>query len=170
MVGLLSGCLLTSPFWWQEFNNRTDPIPIQSWTVNKNVPITIECSKATHGSLYPYGGPENWSVVANLNPQLSGVLDPKGNVVYSAGTKIVLPESCWELSDSRNFYYTAIRAKQGNTVFISFDNNGLECLGRWNGKLTSWLGWSNKGCIKTNPGDTSTPIPHMIIKAKQFPS
>lgn len=168
MIGLLSGCLLTSPFWFQEFNNRTDPIPIQSWTMNKDVPVTIECSKATHGGLYPTFSSGNWSSIASLTPQTPGILAPIGRKIYSAGREIVIPESCWELARSFNYYYTAIRAKQGNGTFANFTNEGLECLGRWNGKLAHWLGWSGKGCIKTIPG-TSDSSPYILIKARQYP-
>lgn len=166
MMGLLSGCILTSPFWNQEFDDHTDPIPIQSWTVNKNLPVTIECSKAYHGGLYPVFSSGSWSNVTNLNPQLPGVLDPKGAVVYSAGRKMVLPENCWRKDPGNDLYYAAIRAKQGNSaVFSSFDNNGLECLGRWNGKLATWFGWAGKGCNKTY-NNSNTPIPFVIFRAK----
>lgn len=159
----LSGCLLTSPYWSQDMNDHTKAVPMQAWTTNKNVQVTFECSKASHGGLYPYSS-GNWMLVANVNPQQSASWDPLSAGIYSAGKKQVLPASCWRQDPANNVWYTAIRARQGTNEYKVFTESGLECLGEENGKATSWFGWLVPGCDLKYSG-SSTSIPYTIIYA-----
>lgn len=175
-VSLLSGCLITSPFWNQEFNNHNQAIPIQAWTTHTGHSLKVECSQAFHGGLYPWGSP-SWSYVTTLNAQLPGALDSDGTRAYSVGTNMVLPSNCWraENTSAGLRYYAAIRVIQvqpkifsagtQNVTFKTFDKTGLECLGRENGKDASWYGHAGQGCTKTY-SESSTEIPYVIFKAK----
>lgn len=153
MLVVLNGCLLTSPYWNQEFSDHTKPIPLQAFTVNKAVKVKFQCAQAFHGGLYPFGGPISWVQVANVTPQSQALLDPASGTVYGAGKLTALPSSCWRLDPGNNLWYAAIRATQNETVlgsdqkyFHTFTKAGLECVGRENGKAATWFGWFNKGC------------------------
>ncbi|MCR6651749.1 MAG: hypothetical protein NVV73_09800 [Cellvibrionaceae bacterium] len=162
----LSGCLLTSPFWNQQFSSHTTAIPMQSFTTSNASPVKFECSKAGHYGLYPYDGPATWVTVANVSPSTSASYDPLGNVIYSAGLKTALPASCWRQDPANSIWYTAIRASQtisgSTTQYKTFTKAGLECLGREIGKATSWFGWAGKNCTATYSGST-TEIPFVIV-------
>ncbi len=160
----LSGCLLTSPYWNQEFSSHTNQIPLQAWTTDTSHSVTFECSPAYHGGLYPYWGP-TWSTVTTVSPDLPGVLDSAGSRVYSAAYKGVLPESCWRQDPGNNIWYAAIRAVQDGDEFSTFDKVGLECLGRENGKAASWFGWIGDGCTKTY-SNSNNNIPYVIFRAQ----
>lgn len=109
-----------------------------------------------------------------FDSQQQGVLDPKGAKIYSVGAEIVLPANCWHKEG--DVYFSAIRMTQVQPLFLGsagettevnfsvFDNDGLECLDRWNGKKTSWYGHFNKKCTKkySNAGN----IPYVIFTAK----
>jgi len=175
-VSFLSGCLITSPYWNQEFSNHSSAIPLQAWTNHNGHPVRVECSKAFHGGLYPPSS-GSWSHVTNLYPQNPGVLDPSGTRVYSAGAKMVLPASCWraETTSAGLRYFAAVRMIQTkpkvfgsgleDVTFSTFDKTGLECLGREIGKDASWFGYAGEGCAKTYSGST-TEIPFVIFRAK----
>ncbi len=167
----LSGCVFDSPYWAQTFSTTTSPIPIQTWTVDKNHNVKIECSQAYHGGLQPPFGPETWHFVTNLVPSTSPSYDPAGAAVYSAGTTMVLPAACWYADGAYSppKYMTALRATQltssgSTTVYRVFDLTGLECLGRENGKAGSWFGWLSKHCAMTY-SDGSTLIPWVKVIA-----
>ena len=176
-VTLLSGCLITSPYWNQEFISHTSAIPLQAWTSHAGHPVRVECSQAFHGGLYPPSS-GSWSHVANLNPQSPGVLDGGGSHVYSAGSKMVLPASCWrpENTSAGLKYFAAVRMIQykpkifgsgyEDVTFSTFDKPGLECLGRENGTDASWYGYIGEGCTNTYSGGSTTEIPFVIFKAK----
>lgn len=159
----LSGCLLTSPYWNQEFSSHTAQIPLQAWTTDSSEDITFECSPAYHGGLYPYWGPV-WSEVITITPELPGALDPAGSRIYSAAYKNVLPSNCWRRDPANNIWYAAIRAVQDGDEYSTFDKVGLECLGRENGKAASWFGWLSKSCTKTY-SNSSNNIPFVIFRA-----
>jgi hypothetical protein len=161
----LSGCLLTSPFWNQEFADHTAAIPLQAWTTKKNESITFECSQAAHWGLTPFGGPYTWTHVATVMPEQAASLDPKRGKIYSAARDASLPSACWQYDSVYNKWYTAIRAKQGGTIYSTFDNAGLECLGREDGKAASWFGWIGKNCTKTY-SNSSSNIPYVVFRAE----
>lgn len=162
----LSGCLLTSPFWNQQFSSHTAAVPMQTFTTANTAPVKFECAQAGHYGLYPLPGSETWISVANVSPSTNPSYDPLGNVVYSAGITTTLPASCWRQDPANSIWYTAIRASQvvgGNTTeFKTFKKSGLECLGKEIGKATSWYAWFGKGCTATYSG-SSTEIPYVII-------
>lgn len=130
IVVMLNGCLLTSPYWNQQFRDHTKAIPLQAFTTNKSVPVKFECAKAYHGGLYPSAASANWVVVAKVNPQSQALWDPTRN-------------SRW---------YAAVRATQNPVIgteqnyFHTFDKAGLECLGKEDGKATSRFGWFSASC------------------------
>lgn len=166
----LSGCLISTPFWNQEFASHTDKIPIQGWTIYAGKTVKIECSKAGHGGLYPFGGPEVWSFVANLTPSTSPSYDTVGNITYSLSRYQTLPSACWRKDPANNVWYTAIRAthvlSNGNVAnFAVFDKPGLVCMGEENALSGTWFGWLSAGCAKTYSG-SSTNIPYVIIYSK----
>lgn len=163
----LSGCLLTSPYWNQEFDDHTAPIPLQAWTTNKSKPVKFECAQAFHGGLYPSAGSAAWVLIANVNPQTQPLLDPEGAKVFGASKFTALPQACWRL-ESNGLYYAAVRATQGTgsdkVSYSTFSKVGLECLGRENGKAASWFGWLTKNCATTY-SNSSTQIPYVIFRA-----
>lgn len=170
----LTGCVLDSPYWAQTFASTTTTIPIQTWTTDKTRVVKIECSKSYHGGLYPFGGPEVWTLVTNLTPSTNASYDPKAGVVYSAGTALTLPAACWHADGAYSppLYMTSLRATQltasGNTQsYFVFDATGLECLGREVGKGTSWFSWIGKSCHMTYSG-SSTMLPYVRIIANNL--
>ncbi len=162
-----SGCVLDSPYWAQTFSTTTTAIPIQAWVTSNTTPVKIECSKAYHGGLYPFGGPEVWTLVTNITPSANASYDPTNGVIYSAGKMQVLPAACWnaDYAYSPPLYMTALRATQGtSTAFSVFDGAGLECLGRENGRGKSWFSWLSYGCNLTYSG-SSTALPYVRVIA-----
>lgn len=165
----MTGCVFDSPYWGQSFSSTTASIPIQTWTTDKTRVVKIECHKASHAGLYPWGGPESWVHVVDITPSANASYDPKSGVVYSAGTPRVLPASCWHADAAYTppKYTTALRATQltasgSTTVYRVFDAAGLECLGREIGKGQSWFAWLSKSCALTYSGST-TLIPYVKI-------
>jgi hypothetical protein len=150
---VLSGCLLTSPYWNQEFEDHTKPISLQAFTTDKATKVKFSCAKAHHGGLYPSGGTAVWVHIADVQPQSQALLDSQGGKVYGAGMSTALPAACWRLDPANSIWYAAVRARQeknvmdtGQKFFYTFTNDGLECVGRENGEAASWFGWFNKGC------------------------
>jgi hypothetical protein len=150
---MLNGCLLTSPYWNQEFDDHTKAISLQAFTTNKTVAVKFECAKAYHGGLYPSTATATWVLVANVNPQGQALLDPTSGKVHGAGKYTTLPASCWRFDPGNSLWYAAVRATQNAAVmntnqkyFYTFNKTGLECVGRENGKAASWFGWYGKGC------------------------
>lgn len=166
---MLSGCLLISPFWNQEFTSHTNTIPLQAFTTHSSSNIHFQCAKASHGGLHPYGSEPSWTTVANISPSADGSYDPAGGRIYSAGTSTVLPANCWRQDPANAVWYTAIRAQQVSgsttTLYKTFTKPGLECLGREIGKMANWLGWIGKGCTVTYL-NSNTDIPYTIIRAQ----
>lgn len=168
----LVGCVFESPYWAQTFATTTTPIPIQTWTVDKTRNVKIECSQAYHGGLQPAFGPETWLPVTDLVPSANPSYDTNGGVIYSAGSKLVLPAACWYADGAYSppKYMSALRATQltasgSTTVYRVFDLTGLECLGRENGKGGSWFSWLSKNCAKTYSG-SSTLLPWVKVIAE----
>jgi hypothetical protein len=168
---LLTGCVFDSPYWAQTFATTTTAVPIQTWTTDKTRNIKIECSQASHAGLYPWGGPEVWTLVTNITPSTNASYDPLNGTIYSAGKLMSLPAACWHADGAYSppKYMTALRATQltasGSTqTYQVFDAGGLECLGREIGKGKSWFAWITKNCALTYSGST-TPIPYVRIIA-----
>ena len=168
VLASLNGCLMTSPYWGQEFNSQTDVVPLQAWTTKKDFDVKYECATGYHGGVYPSAGSAAWVHIDTVSPQQQSLKDSFGGKVYGAGIKRVLPASCWRYDTVYSFWYTAVRATQttntGVTSYQNFNKAGLECLGTEVGKATSWFGWINKGCVLNYSG-SSTPIPYVLIRA-----
>ncbi len=164
----LSGCLLMSPFWNQQFSNHTNVIPLQSFTTDASLPVKFQCAQAAHFGLYPSEPEAVWVTIANVNPTTPGLLDPLSNLVYGAGINTALPASCWRQDPANSVWYAAVRATQGSGASLqeyqTFNKAGLECLGRENGKATSWFGWIGKNCAATYSG-SSTTVRYVIVWA-----
>lgn len=164
----LTGCLLTSPFWNQEFSDHTKPVPLQAFTTDKSKPVKFECAKAFHGGLYPSEGSASWVLVSDVSPQSEPLLDSFGAKVYGASKSTALPAACWRQDPGNNMWYAAVRATQGAGASLvkykTFSKAGLECLGHETGKGTSWFGYMGKGCTQTYSG-SSTEIPYVIFRA-----
>lgn len=167
----LGGCVMESPYWAQTFPTTASLVPIQTWTIDPTRTIRIECSKAYHGGLYPFGGPETWTLVTTLTPSSSPSYDTLGNTIYSAGTRMALPAACWnaDYAYSPTLYMTALRATQTSaggttTTYRVFDELGLECLGREDGKARHWFAWLTRNCAMTYSGST-TPVPYVRVIA-----
>ncbi len=144
LMSLIHGCVLTSPFWGQEFDHRTNLVPVQTWTIDKDNPVKVECAEAVpagwHGA--------DFQEVTLIQPEPTGMLDSNGDLVYSAGAEVVLPAECWN-NRYGNEFYTVIKASQPGSEsekFLHFKENGLECLVKWIAKKNSWFGWSGKRC------------------------
>lgn len=167
-LSTLSGCLLTSPFWNQEFSTHTAAVPLQAFTTDASQQVKFQCAKAAHFGLYPDASSAAWVTIANVTPNSSGSLDPLAGLIYSAGIKTALPASCWRQDPANSVWYSAVRATQGSgssiTEYKTFNKTGLECLGQEIGKATSWVGWIGKGCEATYSGST-TAIPYVIFRA-----
>ncbi len=169
----LTACVFDSPYWAQTFATTTTAVPMQAWTTDSTRVVKIECSKAYHGGLYPFGGPEVWTFVTNITPSSNASWDPTNGVVYSAGKQMVLPAACWNADNAYTpaLYMTALRATQltasGSTqTYKVFDAAGLECLGREIGKGKSWFAWINKNCdLKYSGSSTSIPYVRIIANA-----
>ncbi|MEO1337689.1 MAG: hypothetical protein AAFV29_18745 [Myxococcota bacterium] len=129
--------------------------------------MLIECARETtaHGS--PRNGDASYRTVTTLWPDSHQHYDSFGSVMYSASTKVALPSECWDYFGSYGFWQANIRISQvvsgQRRMFTSFDANGLECLGRENGKAQSWTGYLNQGCEKTYLGST-TKIPYLVLR------
>ncbi|NHZ69758.1 MAG: hypothetical protein GWP20_00800, partial [Thermotogales bacterium] len=136
-LGTLSGCLLTSPYWNQEYPSHTAKIPLQTWTIDKTKKVKFECAKAAHFGLYPSTAGASWVVVAKVKPQKQPALDPLGGKIFGARKKTALPASCWRQDPANSVWYSAVRATQGSgtkkVVYQVFDKAGLECLNTWQG-------------------------------------
>ncbi len=176
VAATLGGCVFDSPYWAQTFATTTTSIPIQTWTTDKTRTVKIECSKSYHGGLYPFGGPEVWTLVTNITPSTNASYDPLSGVIYSAGKSMVLPAACWNADNAYSppLYMTSLRATQltssGSTqTYYVFDPAGLECLGRENGKAKSWFGWISANCGMTYSG-SSTQLPYVRIIANALGS
>ena len=163
----LSGCLMTGPYWAQNYDSRSDSVNMQAFTVNSNN-VIFECSKAYHGGLYPAFGTPTWNFVASIIPSGMPAYDSNGGKMYNVSRSQVLPSACWHFDGATGKYMTALRARQTNgsstTTYNVFDENGLACLGKEVGATGSWVGWINKGCILTYSGST-TAIPYVRILA-----
>lgn len=162
LASLLSGCLLSSPYWGQKIDGHTNKVPIQSFVTSNGTPVVFECSKAYHGGLYPAFGPEQWYHVATVNPTIPPSVDPKSVKIYSASYHNSLPAVCWRQDPANGTWYTAVRSKQGSSKHYVFNKTGLACLGKEIGLATTWLGWLGKGCHLTYSG-SSTAIPYVRI-------
>jgi hypothetical protein len=172
----LGGCVFDSPYWAQTFATTTTPIPIQTWTVDRTRAVKIECSKANHDGLYPFGGPEVWTLVTNITPSSNASYDPLSGVIYSAGKSMALPAACWYADGAYSppLYMTALRATQltssGTTqTYYVFDPAGLECMGREIGRHQSWFFGVGYGCYMTY-SDLTTALPYVRIVANTLGS
>lgn len=84
---MLGGCL-TSPYYGQIFNARTDQIPFEIWTHDKNQNITLECAQASaHGG--PLNGDGSYQPLTTVNPRLIK------RTSITRATKSTMPGSRW---------------------------------------------------------------------------
>lgn len=168
-VAVVSGCLMTSPYWDQEFSTRASPVPIQVYATDNSKPVRFDCAPATNGNLYPTEADASWMFIADVVPQPEPSLDSYGAKVYGASLSTVLPAACWRYDPEFQYWYVGVRATQSSASsqisYKTFTRAGLECLGRENGKAASWFGWMNKGCNAIKPGSLRD-WPYAIIRAK----
>ena len=150
-IALASGCLVSSPYHGQKLKSRTDSVPFQVWTIDKTKKVHIECAKPyAHGTLH-----HNYQLVKKVKPSSHKHFDSFGNIMYSASTKVVIPDACWQVFNfaggiQKDFAW--VRARQPGTEYVeffTFDKNGLGCVGEFNGKAASWVGWIGHNCPKT---------------------
>lgn len=168
----LGGCIITSPYWNEEFASKATAVPLQAFTTNKDLAVKFECSQAYHGGLYPFGGPEVWVQVASVMPSQQPLFDPQGGKVYGAGSSLVLPAACWHADAAYNppLHYSAIRASQtspsgGVSSFTyTYDKPGLGCLGQATGSHANWFAAGVSSCAQKY-SNSSTPIPFVIFRA-----
>ena len=166
MLGL-TGCI-TAPFYSQQFKTRFDAVPFTFWTFNKTSSVTVECAQASaHGG--PLYGDGSYQAVKTVWPNTTGSRDSFNSVVYNASTTLNIPSNCW-----RNYSYadgtqwiTVLRVKQGGSTssVYTFDKDGLECMGKWNGRVASWTGWLAHQCNKKYI-NTGNAIRTVFLKAK----
>lgn len=162
----LTGCLLTSPLHWEEFESREYPITFQAWTHDPNTPVVFECAE---GSAY---GPHNfedavWHEVTTRMPSLYVPIMDKsddGSAIYSASAITRLPEQCWRYpGDYDGQYYSAIRVKQSGQASYHFNAEGLECLTTEVGKKRDWWAFLPAKCYfkyRSNGGI----IPYIVVR------
>ena len=168
----LQGCLLTSPYYGQEFASKSTVIPVQAWTTKTSEPVKLECALSGRFGPAPFGGSIPWQFVKNMTVGNVAAVDTYNTPIYGASSRSSMPESCWRTVNTSSGirHYTALRATQTNYLstplyqFMNFKSSGLECLGTEVGKARSWLGWSGKDCVTTYSNST-TPIPFVVIKA-----
>lgn len=164
----LPGCLITSPYWNQVFDSHTDKVSMQAWVNDKTLTVKFQCAQAYHGGLYPFGGTPTWHLVQNVAVSDTPIYDPAGAAVYTAGIYKALPSQCWRQDPSNNVWYAAVRASHptsnGPEFYHTVDKNGLECVGRENGKAGSWYRWFTAGCYKTYL-NSDEHVPYVIIRA-----
>lgn len=144
----LSGCLITSPYWGQQFSDHTKAIPIQTWVTDARTKVKLECAQAFQGGLYPTEPSASWLFVTNITSQAKALFAPNGGKVFGAGKFMVLPADCWRKDTGNNIWYAALRATvdvpEDRVRFETVDLVGLECVGRENGKAASWTAWMNE--------------------------
>ena len=161
-VAIVSGCLI-SPYYGQKFSSRSAEIPFTLYTTDNTKSITIECAEATaHGNAYG-----RYHLVVTIWPSTQGIRDPNGGIIYSASTEQALPDDCY-----RDFgypdgydYITVVRVLQNGSsdAIVTFDKDGLSCLGEGIGKGASWFNWNS--CYKVNP-NTGSATRTVFLRAK----
>lgn len=141
-VFVISGCV-TAPFHNQTFDSVQDPVPFQAWTPNSRDSVRVECATRWHAN-----SPDaRWQHVRTLYPDGNEPnYDTFGAALYGVSMRQTLPRSCWEYSRSHNKYHTQLRVTQDGRTFHSFDQDGLECLGRENGAKGSITGYIDADC------------------------
>jgi hypothetical protein len=160
------GCAISSPHWDYVPESISAPIPFQAWATSSANPVVLECANDTSAHGWPTAGDASYVHVTNLSLSSAPSLDPAGSAVYSASAKVALPAQCWKYFGDYDFWQANVRIWQLNngskTMFTSFDEPGLECLGREIGKARSWLGFFDK-CEKRYL-NSDDKIPYIVLR------
>jgi hypothetical protein len=163
---LTSGCVISSPTWDYVPSSTEAAIPFQAWTTSNETPVTLECATDTEAHGSPVNGDASYIHVADLQTADTGSLDASGYVVYSVSGMHALPSRCWKFFGDYGYWQANLRVTQvidGEMhSFSSFDNAGLECLGRENSKAGSWFGFTDK-CEMRYAGKTDK-IPYVVLR------
>lgn len=161
LVTNLGGCLLISPYHGQILTSRTQELPFQAWSTQANATLKVECMRTNRFGPYTSShGP--WTQVTTITSSVSGSRDLNGLKIYSASKNISLPESCWYLNNSNQWYYTSLRIIQENYLleddynYYTLDRDGVSCTGESVGTSGSWTGWLNDSCHKQYTSGTPT--------------
>jgi hypothetical protein len=174
MLGLLAccsgACAITSPYWGYEPESTSAPIPFQAWTVDKAHPIQLECAQETNAHGAPAKGDASYIHVTDLAFSGAGSMDPSGYQVFSAAALMALPKVCWRYFPEYDHWQTTLRMTQmiqdEKRIYSSFDQAGLECLGRENGKAHSWFGFRDKCEMRDLSGNQK--MPHIVLRIKGY--
>lgn len=171
VVILLGGCYVTSPSYNQKFDHRNSTVPVQAQTHYASSSVRVECASSHYG----YADDADFVTVTNITPNSEGLLDTKGNKIYSISKAITIPNSCWGSWGSDPSYAAFIRLSQvqpklfgGGTqrvYFRTFDLPGLGCLGEEIGKKGNVFAGASANCEKTY-SDTGNAILRTQILAK----
>jgi hypothetical protein len=170
-VATLQGCLLTSPFHGQEFAAKTSRIPVQAWTITPRGSLKLYCAPSTRFGPHP-NVRGRWTFVKDMRAQANGSIDMNAGKIYGANNNSVLPDECWNSIDTSGGrrHYTSLRVTQADYLnspmveYSVFTATGLECLGRAIGSERSWLGWSDKGCVRVYRNGHK--VPYVVIVAR----
>lgn len=152
LTWLLSGCLLLSPYHGQTISSRTEAIPFQAWTTLASGSLQVECMPTNRFGPSSSHGP--WAQIDTLPISQDASLDLNKSRAYSASKAISLPESCWYLNQSNNWYYSSIRVLQPNYLnsplfeFYTVDREGVKCTGESVGRSGTWVSWLTDACYK----------------------
>jgi hypothetical protein len=170
-LALCGGCSITSPYWDYVPASITTPIPFQAWTLSTAAHY-VECANDTTGHGSPSAGEASYINAATLWPSSQPSLDSVGAAIYSASKQVTLPSACWKYFGDYDFWQANVRVVQlgadgKKQPLRSYDLDGLECLGRENGKVARWNGHLNKGCEKTYLG-SSTVIPYIVLRIEGY--
>ena len=165
-IAATGGCVISSPSWDYVPAAKDAPIPFQAWTTYKASPVQLECATDTEAHGYPVNGDASYIHITDLKTADTGSLDASGYMVYSVSGMHVLPSECWKFFGDYGYWQVNLRVVQEidgeKHYYSSFDNAGLECLGRENSKAKSWFGFIDK-CEMRYAGSTDK-IPYVVLR------
>lgn len=168
LVATASGCSITSPYWGYTPASTSAPIPFQAWNISTS-PLYVECANDTTGHGSPTAGEASYIPAATLSTSTLPSLDSLGQAIYSASKNVTLPAVCWKFhSYSPSFWQANVRVVTKNadgskSALQNFDLQGLECLGRENGRVARWNGHVGKNC-EHRFSNTNQPTPYIVLR------
>ncbi len=159
LTALLGGCLLISPYNGQILTSRTQTLPFQAWTISAGDTLRVECMPTNRfgPEVSPHG---SWSEIGTVPASDDASRDLSGNLMYSASKSISLPESCWYLNQSNNWYYTSLRVKLSgsSSYFYTVDRDGVGCAAASVADRGVWIGWHQDKCYQQYSGGTGSVL------------